>query len=96
MTWLKIFIGLSGIEYEDRGKTLPKPSDRATVEADYPEAIVNLVNVDFLKYRRINDSRAVRKNCTIPGWLNVAAEKAGVNFSAGLQEGLRRELKLDL
>lgn len=88
-------IGLMGIEREDSGKALPEPSDRAAIAAAYPGGLVNLVNVDFSAYRRINDSRAVRKNCTIPSWLNAAAEKAGVNFSAVLQEGLKRELRIE-
>lgn len=88
-------IGLLGIEYEDQGKALPTPSERAAISAAYPTGLVNLVNVDFIDYRRLNDSRAVRKNCTIPSWLNAAAEKAGVNFSAVLQEGLKRELQLE-
>ena len=87
-------IGLIGTDYEDHGKALPTATDRAVLEAKYPEGIVNLVNVDFVEYRRVNNARAVKKNCTIPSWLNAAAEKAGVNFSAVLQEGLKRELQL--
>ena len=87
-------IGLIGTDYEDHGKALPTPTDRADIEAKYPEGIVNLVKVDFVEYRRVNNARAVKKNCTIPSWLNAAAEKAGVNFSAVLQEGLKRELQL--
>lgn len=87
-------IGLMGNDAMDRGDALPKPSRPADVQAKYPSDIVTLVNVDFLEYRRIHDSLAVKKNCTIPSWLNVAAEKAGVNFSAVLQEGLKRELHI--
>ncbi len=87
-------IGLMGIDLEDKGKALPEPSEIADVQAAFPDATVTLVNVDFAEYRRQNDSRAVKKNCTIPSWLNAAAEKADVNFSAVLQEGLKRELHL--
>lgn len=87
-------IGLLGTDLEDKGNPLPEPSALDAVQEAHPESIVNLVNVDFAEYRRLNDSRAVKKNCTIPSWLNAAAEKAGVNFSAVLQEGLKRELQL--
>lgn len=40
---------------------------------------------------KIDDLRAVKKNCTIPSWLNFEAEKAGVNFSAILIAALKFE-----
>ena len=65
------------------------------MQSDAPEGgIVTLVDVDFAEYRRQNDMRAVKKNCTIPSRLNAAAEKAGVNFSAVLQAALKRELNI--
>lgn len=57
-------------------------------------AIVSLVDVDFAEYRRKNDMRVVKKNCTIPSWLNFEAERAGVNFSAVLQAALKSELHI--
>jgi hypothetical protein len=38
--------------------------------------------------------RVVKKNCTIPSWLNFEAERAGVNFSAVLQAALKSELHI--
>ena len=75
---------------EDDGKTLPEPY---TVKFE-PEKddIVTLVDVDFTEYRRKADNRAVKKNCTIPYWLNVEAEKAGINYSKVLQDAIMRVL----
>ena len=56
--------------------------------------VVSLVDVDFAEYRRKNDMRVVKKNCTIPSWLNFEAERAGVNFSAVLQAALKSELHI--
>ena len=53
-----------------------------------------MVDVDFEEYRRKNDMRAVKKNCTIPSWLNFEAERAGINFSAVLQAALKNELNI--
>ncbi len=53
---------------------------------------VNLIDIDTTEYRRINDSRAVKKTLTIPSWLNARAEKAGINFSQVLQDALRSHL----
>ena len=67
----------------------------AVKQAEAPSgAIVSLVDVDFAEYRRQNDMRTVKKNCTIPSWLNFAAERAGVNFSAILQAALKKELHI--
>ena len=77
------------VEHED----LPKPSAMATIEVSKDE-FVSLVDVDFDEYRRKNDMRTIRKNCTIPSWLNFEAEKAGINFSAILQAALKAELNL--
>lgn len=86
-------IGIIGIDMEDDGEDLPAPSPVSSV--DSAGGIVTLVDVDFAAYRRKNDMRAVKKNCTIPSWLNFEAEKAGVNFSSVLQSALKRELKID-
>ena len=86
-------IGLVGIDMEDDGEKLPDPSPMQTVQKAYP-GIVTLVDVDFTEYRRRNDLRSVKKNCTIPSWLNAEAEKAGINFSAIMQAALKKELRL--
>lgn len=88
-------IGLMGIDMQDEGEALPNASSLADVQAEAPSGgIVSLVDVDFAEYRRKNDMRAVKKNCTIPSWLNFEAERAGVNFSAVLQAALKKELHM--
>ena len=83
-------IGLMGIDYQDEGKELPLANSHSfETNAD---DIVTLVDVDFSEYRKKVDNRAVKKNCTIPYWLNVEAEKAGVNYSKILQEALMKVL----
>lgn len=88
-------IGIMGIDMEDDGEALPEPSELADVQAAVATGeLVSLVDVDFAEYRRRNDMRAVKKNCTIPSWLAAEAERAGVNFSAVLQSALKQELHL--
>lgn len=86
-------IGLMGIDYEDDGRALPQPSRADGVEISGCE-IVTLVDVDFTEYRRKNEIRTVKKNCTLPGWLCYEAEKANINFSQVLQAALKKELKI--
>ena len=88
-------IGLMGIDMEDDGKSLPIPSTLESVSKG-PGDIVTLVDVDFTEYRRQNDMRSVRRNVSLPCWLNAAAEKAGINVSAVLQAALKQQLHLDI
>ena len=77
------------VHYEDEGLEIPPPSDIREIKS---ENIVSLVLADTDEWRREFDSRAVKKNCTIPAWLNSKAEKAGVNFSQVLQDALKKLL----
>lgn len=86
-------IGLMGIDMEDDGKTLPVAS--ATSDVKHAEnEIISLVDVDFAEYRRKNEMRVVKKNCTLPSWLCYEAEKANINFSQALQTALKHELHI--
>lgn len=83
-------IGAWGITAQDMGKTVPAPSK--TLPPTEPGTQVAFALVDFDAYRRANDQRMVRKNVTIQNYLNEMAEKAGINFSQVLQEGLKERL----
>ena len=86
-------IGLMGIDMEDDGKALPVPSPLQSIQAQDGDT-VSLVDVDFTEYRRKNELRTVKKNCTLPSWLCYEAEKANINFSQALQSALKRELHI--
>lgn len=87
-------IGLMGIDMQDEKEPIPCPSDMSAISREHAEDIITLVDVDFADYRRKNDMRTVRRNVSLPSWLNAEAEKAGVNVSAILQAALKRELKI--
>ena len=87
-------IGLIGIDMQDDGKELPVPTMIKDIKTNDGE-FVSLVDVDFTEYRRKNENKVVKKNCTIPGWLCYEAEKANINFSKVLQTALRNELGLN-
>ena len=83
-------IGLMGIDMEDEGKTLPEPNSKdQDVEAG---DTVTFVDVDFVDYRKKVDNKAVKKNCTIPYWMSVEAEKVGINYSKLLQDAIVKAL----
>lgn len=84
-------IGLTGISLEDIGKTIPTPSYDFKSEND---VITTYVDVDFKYYRQLEDNKMVKRNCTIPNYLNVMGEKAGFNFSEVLRTALIERLNL--
>ena len=91
-------ITLKCICYEDDGETIPTPSDRnkavelAKVDADedfdFSDGLLTYIDADTTEYRNKMSAKAVRKNCTIPSWLNDKAESAGINFSRVVQDAL--------
>ena len=85
-------IGLVGIDMEDAGEELPIPTEYHEVKCEAGNDIIALVDVDFAEYRRANDMRTVRRNVSLPSWLNAKANKAGINVSAVLQIALEKEL----
>lgn len=87
-------IGVVGIDMEDSHETLPSPSDMANVKREHGDDVITLVDVDFTEYRRKNDMRTVRRNVSLPSWLNAEAERAGVNVSAILQSALKTVLHI--
>ena len=87
-------IGLWGITEEDAGRKIPQAS--GTMPHLEEQEIVTLVDIDFAAYRRANDLRTVRKNVTLPSWLNDLAERNGVNFSQVLQESLKERLYVSI
>jgi len=87
-------IGILGISMQDKKQELPPATPLTEIIKENDNDIVTLVDIDFAEYRRKNDLRVVKKNCTIPSWLNYEAEKVGLNFSSLLAEAIRVKLQL--
>lgn len=91
-------IELKCVSMEDDGTELPMPSEIVSLDisngtfAEYGETVVSLVDIDSGEYRKKIDTKTVRKNVTIPSWLNYEAEQAGINVSRVLQEALMNVL----
>lgn len=79
----------------EEGRKAPEASAAETVKADeYENGLVSVIMLDIDAYAEKYGSKAVRKNCTIPAWLNTAAEKANLNFSQILQTALQERLHM--
>lgn len=82
-------IGVIGLDIEDDGDPFPVPSKAVPHQEN---EIVSLVDVDLAAYRRSVEKKTVRRNVTLPGWLDSAAKEAGINVSAVLQAALKQQL----
>ena len=71
----------------EEGNEIPKASAYADVKPR-ENGQVNIVLLDMDKYAEQYGEKAVRKNVTIPAWLNTCAEKRKINFSQVLQEAI--------
>ncbi|WP_334137066.1 type II toxin-antitoxin system HicB family antitoxin [Muricomes intestini] len=84
-------IGLMGIDMKDDGKAIPEPYTSEIVKEE--NDILTLVDIDFTEYRKKVDNKAVKKNCTIPYWMSVEADKEGINYSKVLQDAIAKILR---
>ena len=59
------------------------------------ESFKTLVSLDMIKYVNECKSATVRKNVTIPSWLNEMGKSHNLNFSNLLQEAIKKELDIE-
>lgn len=94
-------IGLDCVTREDEGQKLVEPSLLADINPEAGEfaaegrSIVSLVDVDVTACRRKMDNRSVRRNVTLPSWLNWEANEAHINVSEVLQDALMAKLGVE-
>lgn len=69
------------------GNAIPASSDPSALQLESGE-FTNLLVMDMDSYAEKYGDKAVRKNLTIPAWLNTFAEQNHLNFSQVLQDAL--------
>lgn len=70
------------------------PLSELQTDSEFGNGFISAIVLDMDSYTEKYGTKAVRKNVTIPNWLNAKAEKAGVNFSQVLKEALEDKLKV--
>lgn len=93
--------------YDDfiKGNELPKASDINEISTNLSEedkeyyiegeSFKTLVSLDMIKYVNECRSTIVRKNVSLPSWLNELGKNNNLNFSNLLQEAIKRELGIE-
>ncbi len=92
----KDYIG--NMTYDKQDSELPAATPIESVDistsdfAKSGKSFVSLVDVDIDSFRRIEKSRNVRRNITLPEWLDDMATNAKINVSAVAQNALKETL----
>lgn len=87
------------------GYEVPKPSDRNVIDVESvkkeyempdSDAFVNIISVDAGEYAKTHFVKYIRKNVTLPDWLEKRAREKHINFSLALQQALASSLGVPL
>jgi len=76
----------------------PAPTDISDIDIgsgefnEEGESFVSYVDVDIDSYKKVIDNKAVRRNVSLPNWLNKEADKRNINVSKVLQEALMEKI----
>lgn len=93
-------ISITIVSMEDNNEVIPAPTKMPDIDitqatfANEGESFSSIVDVDIAEYRKRIDTRPVRRNVSLPCWLNHEADLAGINVSRVLQEALMNMLGL--
>lgn len=78
---------------KENKEEMPEISDPSTINCTNG-IFVMMIEYDSIEYNKRYNKKAIRKNVTIPAWLNELAEEKNVNFSNVLQNELMKKLKI--
>lgn len=76
---------------EDENLDIKKPTPQN--ELNIPkDSICSIIFIDTIKQRSMDDAHAIRRNVSIPAWMDRMAKEQHINLSQLLQESLRSKL----
>ena len=78
---------------KENKEELPVMSDPSTIDCA-TGMFVMMIEFDSIEFNKRYNKKAIRKNVTIPAWLNELAEEKNVNFSNVLQNALMKKLNI--
>lgn len=89
-------IGLTGVTLQDNNKKIPKPSKSLNVKKGIffkeGETIISYVDINFSEYRKSIDNKIVRRNITLPRWLDRKVKELNINVSRFVTESLSKKV----
>ena len=87
-------LGLYMWSMEKDNEPIPDPSSIKAIKLEANETTM-LIEVFMPPVRDRINNKVVKKTLTIPQWLNIEAERQGINFSLILQNGIKQYLHLE-
>jgi len=94
-------ISITIVSLEDNNEPVPVPSKIEDIDvtrgifAACGNSFISIVDTDISEYRKKVDTKPVRRNVSLPSWLNYAADSAGINVSRVLQDALIDTLQIE-
>lgn len=80
-------LNLTLVVMEDDNITPCAPTAQSAIPHESGD-ILTIVQADTIAYRNATDSKAVRKNVSLPAWMVTMADKKGINCSKLLKDAL--------
>lgn len=80
-------LNLCLVVLEDENLEPKTPTPQSDIPHN-PSDILTIIQADTIKYRSATDTKAVRKNVSLPAWMVNLADKRGINCSKVLQDAL--------
>ena len=81
-------LALEILDYESKNKKIPQSSD--------VDAGAIYIHIWMPYFRNSSKEVYVKKNVTIPQWLDLLAKENKINYSAALVKGIKMELGIDI
>lgn len=76
----------------EEGNNIPTPTLRKEdIKLEEADSFISMFVLDIDAYAEKYGEKTVRKNISIPAWLNTYGEKNNINFSRVLQEALLKK-----
>lgn len=76
----------------EEGNNIPAPTLRKEdIKLEEADSFISMLVLDIDAYAEKYGEKTVRKNISIPAWLNTYGEKNNINFSRVLQDALLKK-----
>jgi predicted RNase H-like HicB family nuclease len=74
---------------------IPAPSNYYDIVKSSNDEIITLIDIDLNDYVRRKETKSIIKTVSLPQWLAIMAEEAGISYSQTLQNALKRALDIE-
>jgi len=94
-------ISITLVSLEENNETVPTPTNMENIDISKGtfyssgKSFVSMVDANTKEYRRKINTTPVRRNVSLPTWLNDEVNASGINVSRFLQDALIERLNIE-